>query len=120
MRLPFTIWVDPSVGSGRIRASGNDRVEGGVDPELEATHRSSQRTAHVQVVELQNPARVGRPPGQFALGLDRHREHAAAVRGEDRSRFVVGADADQSVLIGVGVEREAPRTRRGLDGHTAA
>ena len=55
---PLDSVVDPAVRSGRFGAPGDDLVERSVDPKLEASHGSPQRTTDMQIVEFEDTAGV--------------------------------------------------------------
>jgi hypothetical protein len=102
--------ADPSAGPIGITARVDDVLEGAVDRDLVASARPPQRSRHAEAVERQHAARVGRPPRQDLLraGAHRHGEQALGVRGEDRVRLEVGADADDAVLVGAVSRWELP------------
>ncbi len=105
--------VDPAMGARRVRAGVDDAVEGRVDPHLVPGARAAQRPAHLQAVERQHPARVGRPPRHGARPTQGHREQAAAVGGEQGAWLEVGADPDDPRLVRRrGMRQLPPRGRR--------
>ena len=86
---------DPAVRAARVAAGLDDLDERGVDRGRVAAAGLAQRRRHAQPVEREDAARVGRPPADRALGLDRHREQPRAVRRQQGARLEVGADAEQ-------------------------
>jgi hypothetical protein len=101
---------DPAAGPMRVGAGADHVVEGRVDPDLETPAGGAQRTAHAQIVELEQAPRVGRPPADGAPARHRHGEDSAAIGREDRARLEVGAESDDLLARRHGVnsaEREA-------------
>src|SRR5687768_8331210 len=84
---------DPALGAFGISAGADHTVEGSVDADLVSARRLAQGSGHVELVEVDHRARVGRPPTNGAALAYRHREQSASVRGEDRSRLEIGAHA---------------------------
>ena len=102
-------------GPGRAHAA-HHRLERGVDPHLEARDRAPQRPAHVEAVERDHPAGIGRPPRERPPA--RHREQPAPVRVEHGARLEVAAHRDD--LVGPAAASAAGKShgaRRRLDGH---
>src|SRR5262249_50683486 len=84
--------VDPATRSARVGAAAYDVVERGVDGHRVARARPPQRTAHVERVEGDHTARIGRPPRNGTTTANPHREEPAAIRGEQRPRPEIGPD----------------------------
>src|SRR5262249_2675041 len=92
-------------------------VEGGVDGDAKspAAQRARQRARDVHAVWTQDGARIGRPPEQVHA-VDRPREHALAVGGEQRGRLEIAPGGQQTIGVGrarIGESKAAFADRRG-------
>ena len=108
---------DPAVRPRRVRAPGDDGVEGRVDGDLVAAQRPAQRARDVDLGGREDAARVGAEPGERLALVDRHGEDPGPVGRQQGARGEVGADREQPVVAGALRRREPPHAAWRLDGH---
>ena len=108
--------VDPTVRTARIGARAHHvartRCRRG---SRNAGSRARNDRLHVEAVERDDAARIGRPPREHAVGA--HREEPAPVRVEHRARLEIATDRDHLVASPRRRIGKLPTRRRRLDRH---